>query len=165
VLNPVLPPILNIKVLLLVEPATPQHALVLTQGEDRIRIDPTPRCVLLESWRVQLTRTPSSATASPTSPPTPSVHDVKIQNVYKQAIALFRSMYSLLRILPTGNLRRRLRRGARRGLAGGLSLDVKAEIIPQNATGNFTTESSTGGNERNTIEFGTCFNIFASSLA
>ena len=79
----------------------------------RISIEPTPRYVLLEKWELKFI--PRSSLDHPPSSPIgqgPSAADgaVALPTIYKHGIPLFRSLYSLLRILPVWRLYRRLRK-------------------------------------------------------
>jgi autophagy-related protein 13 len=126
----------------------------------RVRIEPTPRYILLESWLLAFspgsgstsaispasssrqpqcgygegdnnitttasTSTTSSSTSSSTSSTTP---EVAPSTIYKHGITLFRSLFSLLRILPTWKLYKRLRRrtgGGNRNANLGIRLRVR----------------------------------------
>ncbi|KIL54257.1 hypothetical protein M378DRAFT_857181, partial [Amanita muscaria Koide BX008] len=89
---------------------TPQH-----KSTSRILIEPTPRYVLLETWKMQFTPNPDPAQLHP---PT----DVALPTIYKHAIPLFRSLYSLLRILPTWKLFKKLRRRTNSAAQFGIQL-------------------------------------------
>ncbi|KAG8982358.1 hypothetical protein FRB90_006857, partial [Tulasnella sp. 427] len=123
-------------------PKVDKWVLVLNHGDNRTRIDPTPRYILLESWRVDITRrtpkshgTASSASSSSSfsSSSNSSFYDVELPTVYKQSIALFRSVYTLLRVLPTWKLCRRLRR-KRTGPGSGMTLELRVEVPSQSAS-------------------------------
>lgn len=89
------------------------------------RISTIPRAILLESHVITLT--PNATT------PTASTSEVELPQVYKQSIALFRSLYTLLRTLPAWKLYQRLRRrGAGFGMLG---MDVKVRIGPRGGEG------------------------------
>lgn len=86
-------------------------------GERLTRITPAPRYIILETHT--LSYSPSNATGSGTP---------ELPQVYKQAISLFRSIYTLLRVLPSAKLQRRLKRGAARGgggSAGNLGIELR----------------------------------------
>jgi hypothetical protein len=51
---------------------------------------------------------------------------VELPQVYKQAISLFRSVYTLLRILPSWKLQRKLRRS--RGTASSSNLGIEIQL-------------------------------------
>ncbi|KAG8925499.1 hypothetical protein FRC00_003919 [Tulasnella sp. 408] len=136
------PPPLIIQVLLSIPQPSYNKVLVLNHGDNRTRIDPTPRYILLESWRVDITRRipKSHGTASSTSSSSSfstssnsSFYDVELPTVYKQSIALFRSVYTLLRVLPTWKLYRRLRR-KRTGPGSGMTLELRVEVPSQSAS-------------------------------
>ncbi|THU80680.1 hypothetical protein K435DRAFT_695207 [Dendrothele bispora CBS 962.96] len=91
----------------------------------RNRVQPTPKHVLLEKWVLEFT--PRNAThrtrdrdrdgregAEEASGPAGS--SVALSTIYKHGIPLFRSLFSLLRILPAWKVAKRLKR---RGLGGG----------------------------------------------
>ncbi|KDQ16823.1 hypothetical protein BOTBODRAFT_241570 [Botryobasidium botryosum FD-172 SS1] len=89
------------------------------------RISSLPRAILLESHI--LTLAPNDIA------PSASSSEVELPQVYKQSIALFRSLYTLLRTLPAWKLYQRLRRrGA--GL-GSLGMDVRVRIGPRGGEG------------------------------
>lgn len=99
---------------------TPNQVLVLsTPTCQRIRVDghpsgiASPRVqrtnVVLERWTLQLV------------PPFPAVPP-ELPSVYKQAIILFRSLYTLVRALPAWGLHRRLVRRRAGGNGGGLRI-------------------------------------------
>ncbi|KAH9965322.1 autophagy-related protein 13-domain-containing protein [Russula dissimulans] len=79
------------------------NQVLVCKGADssRLRIDPIPQFILLESWSVQFSprRAGSGADA-----------DLGLSTIYKHGIGLFRSIYTLLRVLPTWKLHKRLRR-------------------------------------------------------
>ncbi|KAF8505218.1 autophagy-related protein 13, partial [Gautieria morchelliformis] len=91
---PALPP-LELHVLLSVPELATNQVLVLSDpAAPRARVDPTPRLVLLESWHVQFAPAPHrDARDAPHA-------DVALSTVYKQGISVFRSMFTLLRVLP-----------------------------------------------------------------
>lgn len=89
--------------MLLSVPDLSANQVLVSRGADssRLRIDPTPQLILLESWSVQF---------SPRREGTGSDSDLGLSTVYKHGIGLFRSIYTLLRVLPTWKLHKRLRR-------------------------------------------------------
>ncbi|KAI0002459.1 autophagy-related protein 13-domain-containing protein [Russula compacta] len=92
----------DLQVLLSVPDLSPNQVLVC-RGTDssRLRIEPTPQFILLESWSVQF---------SPRRDGSGGDADLGLSTVYKHGIGLFRSIYTLLRVLPTWKLHKRLRR-------------------------------------------------------
>ncbi len=90
--------------ILLSVPDLSANQVLVYRGADssRLRIEPTPKFILLESWSVQFSprRGESSGDAA----------DLGLSTVYKHGIGLFRSIYTLLRVLPTWKLHKRLRR-------------------------------------------------------
>ncbi|TFK37873.1 autophagy-related protein 13-domain-containing protein [Crucibulum laeve] len=92
------PPALEIQVLLTVPELTHNQVLVyLAPDSSRVRIEPTPRFVLLESWVLSFV-------------PHDQDVDVALPTIYKHGIPLFRSLFSLLRVLPAWKLYKRLKR-------------------------------------------------------
>ena len=89
---------------LLSVPDLSANQVLVCRGADssRLRIEPTPKFILLESWSVQFSprRGASSGDGA----------DLGLSTVYKHGIGLFRSIYTLLRVLPTWKLHKRLRR-------------------------------------------------------
>lgn|SRR6266850_465751 len=88
---------------LLSVPDLSANQVLVCRGADssRLRIEPTPQSILLESWSVQF---------SPRREGSGSDADLGLSTVYKHGIGLFRSIYTLLRVLPTWKLHKRLRR-------------------------------------------------------
>ncbi|KAI5985857.1 autophagy-related protein 13-domain-containing protein [Pisolithus albus] len=113
------PPPVNafeLQVLLTVPDLSSNQVLVhLSPDHARLRIDPTPHHIVLESWLVHFSPSSHHHTTT-TTPHTIGDHsdehpgDVAPSTIYKHGIPLFRSLYSLLRILPTWKLCKRLRR-------------------------------------------------------
>ncbi|TFK50373.1 hypothetical protein OE88DRAFT_1660710 [Heliocybe sulcata] len=103
---------LELQVLLAVPELMNKQILVYRAPDSsRVRVDPTPRFVLLESWN--LVFRPSESYGSEVAPST----------MYKHGIPLFRSLFTFLRLMPAWTLFKRLRRrggGANRN--GNLSI-------------------------------------------
>lgn len=101
---PALPPF-ELQVLLSVPELTTNQVLVhLAHDSSRLRVDPTPRHIVLENWLLNFT--PSFQEAHGDS----DADSVAPSTIYKHGIPLFRSIYSLLRILPSWKLYKKLRR-------------------------------------------------------
>lgn len=79
------------------------------------RITPSPRYILLETHTLSFAGMGMMDSAS-----------IELPQVYKQAISLFRSVYTLLRILPTWKLQRRLRRN--RGTSSSTNLGIEIQL-------------------------------------
>ncbi|KAG6819253.1 hypothetical protein H0H93_013727 [Arthromyces matolae] len=110
------PPPLEIQVLLSVPELTNNQVLVhLPPESSRVRIHPTPRFVLLETFVLDFV-------------PGPPV-DVPLPTIYKHGIPLFRSLYTLLRVLPAWKLHKRLRRRATASLGITLRLDELESLL------------------------------------
>ena len=92
-------------------------------GSSRVRIDPTPRGVLLESWVLSIFPPTATSAASVSSTSSSDSQEVSLAAVYKHAISLFRSLYSLTRTLPASKLYKRLRTLS--GTSQGLGLEVR----------------------------------------
>lgn len=96
------PPPLELQVLLSVPDLTTNQVLVhLAHDSSRSRVDPTPRHIVLENWLLNFV--PETCGDSDADSVAPST-------IYKHGIPLFRSIYSLLRILPSWKLYKKLRR-------------------------------------------------------
>ncbi|KNZ73609.1 Autophagy-related protein 13 [Termitomyces sp. J132] len=88
---------MEIQVLLTVPELGHNEVLVhLPPNSSRVRIQPVPRFVLLETYILDVIP----------GPPT----DVPLATIYKHCILLFRSLFTLLRVLPAWKLYKRLRR-------------------------------------------------------
>ncbi|KAF6743482.1 autophagy-related protein 13-domain-containing protein [Ephemerocybe angulata] len=95
------PPPLEIQVVLTVPELAHNQVLVyLTPDSSRARIEPTPKLIVLETY----TLTFAPHTVEPAS------IDVALPTIYKHGIPLFRSLFSLLRVLPAWKLYKRLKR-------------------------------------------------------
>ena len=111
--------------LLTIPELTQNQALVyLSPDSSRIRISPTPRHVLLESFILDLV-------------PHPNPAEVALPTIYKHGIPLFRSLYTLLHILPAWKLHKRLRRRAGAGL--GITLKVRTSDLDDPSVLSFST--------------------------
>ncbi|KAI9441306.1 autophagy-related protein 13-domain-containing protein [Lactarius indigo] len=88
---------------LLSVPDLSANQVLVCRGADssRLRIEPIPRYILLESWSVQFSSLRQGSGGDT---------DYGLSTVYKHGIGLFRSIYTLLRVLPTWKLHKRLRR-------------------------------------------------------
>lgn len=96
------PPPLELQVLLSIPDLTTNQVLVhLAHDSSRSRVDPTPRHIVLENWLLNFA--PEACGDSDSDSVAPST-------IYKHGIPLFRSIYSLLRILPSWKLYKKLRR-------------------------------------------------------
>ncbi|KAH7890632.1 autophagy-related protein 13-domain-containing protein [Phlebopus sp. FC_14] len=102
------PPPFELQVLLSIPELTTNQVLVyLSPDSSRVRIDPTPQHILLENWLLNFT--PSFPYTRYDDQP----GDVAPSTIYKHGIPLFRSLFSLLRILPSWKLFNKLRRRMR----------------------------------------------------
>lgn len=88
---------------LLSVPDLSANQVLVRRGADssRLRIEPIPNYILLESWSVQFSSLRQGSGGDT---------DFGLSTVYKHGIGLFRSIYTLLRVLPTFKLHKRLRR-------------------------------------------------------
>ncbi|KAA1472595.1 hypothetical protein DENSPDRAFT_838916 [Dentipellis sp. KUC8613] len=96
------PPPFTLQVLLSVPALNANQVLVYRpdNSASRLRVEPTPRLILLESW---------SLLFAPHEPADPST-DLPPSTIYKYGIGMFRSIYTLLCVLPAWKLANRLRR-------------------------------------------------------
>ncbi|KAJ3966918.1 autophagy-related protein 13-domain-containing protein [Lentinula raphanica] len=130
-----LPP-LEIQVLLTVpDTLTNNQVLVyISPDSSRVPIQTVYKYILLERWTLELNFQdiyPSSSDSSVSSTSTGSSGgsgSVSLATLYKHGISLFRSLYSLLRVLPAWKLSKRLR--TRRPNAGGLGVQVRVKGDP-----------------------------------
>jgi autophagy-related protein 13 len=106
-------------------PELRSNQVVVLQGAggSRVRIDPTPRGVLLESWVLSILPPSASSAASVSSTSSSDSQEVSLAAVYKHAISLFRSLYSLTHSLPASKLYKRLRTLS--GTSQSLGLEVR----------------------------------------
>ncbi|KAG6331042.1 hypothetical protein ID866_8048 [Astraeus odoratus] len=104
--SPPPPPPFELQVLLAVPEISNNQVLVyIAPDSSRTRIDPTPQHIVLETWLLDFAPGFEHAQRTDQHP-----GDVAPSTIYKHGIPLFRSIYSLLRILPTWKLYKRLRR-------------------------------------------------------
>jgi autophagy-related protein 13 len=93
-------PPFELQVLLSVPELKNNQVLVhVAPDSSRVRVDPLPKFILLETWVISFI--PNNSRSS---------NDVAPPTMYKLGIALFRSVYALLRILPTWKSHRPLRK-------------------------------------------------------
>jgi len=92
-------------------------------GSSRVRIDPTPQGVLLESWVLSILSPSAPSAASISSTSSSDSQEVSLAAVYKHTISLFRSLYTLTRTLPASKLHKRLRTLS--GTSQSLGLEVR----------------------------------------
>ncbi|KZP26762.1 hypothetical protein FIBSPDRAFT_674560, partial [Athelia psychrophila] len=88
------PPPLELQVLLVV-PELANNQVLVYQAPDasRVPVDPAPRFILLEKWLLAFTAATAGSGES-------SDGDVAPSTIYKHGIPLFRSLFTLLRVLP-----------------------------------------------------------------
>jgi autophagy-related protein 13 len=115
------PPPFELQVLLSIPELAHNQVLVhLAPDSSPLRVDPTPRHILLESWLLSF---------NSDHHPAEDQADVAPSTIYKHGIPLFRSLYSLLRILPAWKVFKRLRRwtgGGKRSGVPSIKLRVPA---------------------------------------
>lgn len=102
-------PTLTLHIVLTIPELSTNRALVAVDAVNtRIRIEPTPRAILLESWTISATPPPSSNSSSGSSSLSASESaELSLSAVYKHAISLFRSIYTLAHTLPASKLHSR----------------------------------------------------------
>ncbi|KAF8900759.1 autophagy-related protein 13-domain-containing protein [Gymnopilus junonius] len=102
---PLGPPPLEIQVLLSIPELTNNQVLVyMSPDSSRVRIEPTPRYILLETWSLDMNTQSQNQNHRDTNT------DVALPIIYKHGIVLFRSVFSLLRVLPAWKFYKRLKR-------------------------------------------------------
>ncbi|PPQ78451.1 hypothetical protein CVT25_011846 [Psilocybe cyanescens] len=126
------PPTLEIQVLLSIPELTNNQVLVYTPPDSsRVRIEPTPKFILLETWTLGMNlHRPGRQQGDANT-------DVALPIIYKQGIILFRSVFSLLRVLPAWKFYKRLKRkvgGVNRNGHLGIRLRVRPNGESENDT-------------------------------
>ncbi|KAG9046131.1 hypothetical protein FS837_005010 [Tulasnella sp. UAMH 9824] len=76
---------------------------------------------------------PTSIPPSLSTSGSSSLEDLNLPETYKQCITLFRSLYTLLRILPTWRLRRQLL-DTQAGSGGGMALEMRVGVPPASSS-------------------------------
>ncbi|KAI0371996.1 hypothetical protein BV20DRAFT_964679 [Pilatotrama ljubarskyi] len=115
-------PLFQLQVLLCVpELATNQVLVYHAPDSSRVRIDPTPRYIVLESWTLEFV--PNQAGSHDSD----DRIDVAPSTIYKHGIPLFRSIFTLLRVLPAWKLARRLRRRVGGSRNGNFSIQLRVD--------------------------------------
>ncbi|KAF9261641.1 hypothetical protein L218DRAFT_905029 [Marasmius fiardii PR-910] len=118
------PPPLEIQVLLTIPELTNNQVLVYQAPDSsRVRVTPTPKFILLESWVLAFTPRDHHDSVDAEE----HVH-VALPTIYKHGIPLFRSLYSLLRILPAWKVCKRLRRRGMAQINRGNGLGVQVRV-------------------------------------
>ncbi|KAH8110916.1 autophagy-related protein 13-domain-containing protein [Phellopilus nigrolimitatus] len=119
------PPPLELQILMSVPELTDKQVLVHhPPSSSRARVDPTPTHILLESWTLAFISSGSASSQSSASSSSSGggAGEVTLATVYKHAMSVFRSLYTLLRVLPAWRICKRLRRrpgaGSRNGHLG-----------------------------------------------
>ncbi len=96
----------EIQVVLSVPELANNQVLVYSAPDSpRVRIEPSPKYIVLENWALECT--PHRAGFSDQFASNP---DIALPIIYKHGIVLFRSVFSMLRILPAWKFYKRLRR-------------------------------------------------------
>lgn len=114
-------PLFQVQVLLCIpELASNQVLVYLAPDSSRVRIDPTPRYIVLESWNLEYAPFPRNQ---------PHTLDVAPSTMYKHGIPLFRSIFTLLRVLPAWKLARRLRRRVGGNRGGNFSIQLRVDGV------------------------------------
>lgn len=106
------------------ELANNQVLVCLPPDSSRVRIEPTPKYIVLESWTLECTPHRVCFNEQFASNP-----DIALPIIYKHGIVLFRSVYSMLRILPAWKFYKRLRRKAA-GMNRNGNLGIQLRIKP-----------------------------------
>lgn len=114
------PPPFELQVLLSVPDLITNQVLVhLAHDSSRSRVDPTPRHIVLENWLINFVPEPHRDNDADSVAPS---------TIYKHGIPLFRSIYSLLRVLPSWKLYKKLRRRTSNAFRNGnLSIHLRVK--------------------------------------
>ena len=112
-------PVFRLQVLLAVPELVTNQVLVHhAPDSSRVRIEPAPRYIVLEAW---------SLAFAPHAPSYDHTPDVQPSTMYKYGIPLFRSIFTLLRVLPAWKLARRLRRRVGGNRNGNFSIRLRVD--------------------------------------
>ena len=112
-------PRFQLQVLLCIpELATNQVLVYIAPDSSRVRINPTPRYIVLESWNLEYVQYRDNHHQT---------QDVAPSTMYKHGIPLFRSIFTLLRVLPSWKLARRLRRRVGGNRNGNFSIQLRVD--------------------------------------
>ncbi|KAJ8488952.1 hypothetical protein ONZ45_g13772 [Pleurotus djamor] len=125
-IHPTLPPPLEIQVLLTIPELASNQVLVHLDPDTntRHRIEPTPRFILLESFILDFAHHGSTSSFSSSSSST-GVADIAPSTMYKHGIPLFRSLYTMLRVMPAWKVFKRLKRRIGRFGGGNMGIVVR----------------------------------------
>lgn len=126
------PPPLELQLLLVIPELTrgDQVLVYSPSNSSKVQIEPTPTHILLETWLCRFlprddSERPSSSGQAVASD-TAESSDVTLPSVYKHSISVFRSLYTLLRVLPAWKLCKRLRK--KLGGNSSLSIDLRVRF-------------------------------------
>lgn len=99
------PPSFQLQVLLCIPELTSTQVLAyVSPDSSRIPMDPTPSFILLETWNIAFRPHEPHYSGRPTPDDRP---EVAPSTIYKHGISLFRSIFTLLRLLPAWKLAKR----------------------------------------------------------
>ncbi|KAF8178962.1 autophagy-related protein 13-domain-containing protein [Pholiota molesta] len=136
------PPLLEIQVLLAVpELANDQVLVYAVPDTPRVKVEPARRFILLEAWSLGMDFHNRLASGGHLSA---EGIDVALPTIYKHGIVLFRSLFSLLRVLPAWKFYKRLKRrigGVNRN--GNLSIQLRVR-----------SQGEEADDERDILKFG-----------
>ncbi|KAH9919968.1 autophagy-related protein 13-domain-containing protein [Epithele typhae] len=114
-------PVFRLQVLLSIPELVSNQVLVHhAPDSSRVRIEPAPRYIVLETWSLDFT---------PHGPHYDHTSDVQPSTMYKYSITLFRSIYTLLHVLPAWKLSRRLRRRVGGNRNGNFSIRLRVDDV------------------------------------
>ena len=108
------------------ELASNQVLVYAPQDAPRVKVDPAFSFILLETWTLSV-----DLYRSGRATPDAGV-DVALPTIYKHGIVLFRSLYSLLRVMPTWKFYKRLKRRTGGVIRNG-NLAIQLRVRPQGA--------------------------------
>ncbi|KAF8188958.1 autophagy-related protein 13-domain-containing protein [Pholiota molesta] len=136
------PPLLEIQVLLAVPELSNDQVLVYAVPDTpRVKVEPARRFILLEAWSLGMDFHNRLASGGHLSA---EGIDVALPTIYKHGIVLFRSLFSLLRVLPAWKFYKRLKRrigGVNRN--GNLSIQLRVR-----------SQGEEADDERDILKFG-----------
>ncbi|KAJ8456691.1 hypothetical protein ONZ51_g11976 [Trametes cubensis] len=120
-------PLFQLQVLLCVPELASNQVLVYSAPDSsRVCIDPTPRYIVLESWSIEFTPNHAGSQGSDDRV------DVAPSTIYKHGIPLFRTIFTLLHVLPAWKLARRLRGRGGGGVGrrnGNFSIQLRVDSV------------------------------------
>ncbi|TCD69595.1 hypothetical protein EIP91_007017 [Steccherinum ochraceum] len=123
------PPSFQLQVLLCIpELANGQVLAYISPDSSRVPMDPTPNFILLETWNIVFSPHEPQHSGRQASE---ERSDIAPSTIYKHGISLFRSIFTLLRLLPSWKLTKRFRRRPGGNRNGNFSIKLRVEGVDQ----------------------------------